>query len=171
MTKEEKQAFTRRICHGNRSQLAVVLCDIFLCYSQEAFEAMKMWDELHLKKEQDGQDFTQIVHEKLHNARAALRELQLSLRGQTLSLSQQVTALYQFVDAELVRAELKRDRKHLENGMEIILKLRDAYAIIEKEDISEPLMKNTEKVYAGMTYGRHVVQENSDVAANRGYWA
>ena len=49
-------------------------------------------------------------------------------------------------------------------------RLRDAWAEVAKQDRSAPLMKNTDVVYAGMTYGKHDVLTGSSAAGtNRGY--
>ena len=50
--------------------------------------------------------------------------------------------------------------------------LKEAYKEIEKYDTSCPMMGNTQKVYTGLTYGRHLMNEDlAMVCANRGYMA
>ena len=50
------------------------------------------------------------------------------------------------------------------------MKLHDAYQAISEKDNSEPLMMNTQNVYAGYTYGRTDVNESvSNYGAVRGY--
>jgi len=49
-------------------------------------------------------------------------------------------------------------------------KLRDAYAQIASQDDSAPVMSHTQTVVAGLTYGRHSLNENvSDVSSDRGF--
>ncbi|MBR3518362.1 MAG: hypothetical protein IKO10_18825 [Lachnospiraceae bacterium] len=48
--------------------------------------------------------------------------------------------------------------------------LRDAYAQVAEKDTSEPLIKNTDVVYTGMTYGKHdMMTGSSATGTNRGY--
>jgi flagellar protein FliS len=50
--------------------------------------------------------------------------------------------------------------------------LHDAYAELEKEDTSDKLMGNTQKVYAGLTYGKYSLNEDvTAVSYNRGLMA
>ena len=47
--------------------------------------------------------------------------------------------------------------------------LHSAYLQLEKEDSSEKLMQNTQRVYAGLTYGRYSLNEDVSYSyMNRG---
>ena len=47
-----------------------------------------------------------------------------------------------------------------------------SYKELEKKDFSEPIMGNTQTVYAGLTYGKYSLNEDvSAVSMNRGYMA
>jgi len=49
-------------------------------------------------------------------------------------------------------------------------KLRDAYARIVSADESAPVMSHTQRVVAGLTYGRNSLNENlTDAGSNRGF--
>lgn len=51
-------------------------------------------------------------------------------------------------------------------------KLRASFLEVSRQDTSEPLMKNTEKVYSGLTYSRYGANEMAqDTLGNRGYKA
>jgi len=52
-------------------------------------------------------------------------------------------------------------------------KLYDAFSQIAKEDTSEPIMKNTETVYAGYTYGKNSLNEAAfdGTQSSRGFLA
>ena len=58
------------------------------------------------------------------------------------------------------------------NGLqEMLTKLRNSFEQVSKTDKSSPLMKNTQKVYAGITYGRGELSEMADIDINRGFQA
>jgi len=154
MTNEQKQDFTLRISQANQSTLVVILYDIFLTYAKEAEEASPAESTFHIA---------------LAKARGALSELIDSLRLE-YDIAQSTYQLYRFVERELIRADIQRKNDPIAPVIRIMQCLRDAYAQVAEKDTSEPLMKNTDVVYAGMTYGRHDVMTDSSAAGtNRGY--
>ena len=65
---------------------------------------------------------------------------------------------------------LDRDEEQLISVKNNLQKLRDAYAQIASQDDSAPVMSHTQTVVAGLTYGRHSLNENvSDVSSDRGF--
>ena len=54
----------------------------------------------------------------------------------------------------------KRSLTELEQAESLMKKLRVSFEKVAEEDTSEILMKNTQQVYAGYTYGRTDVVEN-----------
>ncbi len=154
MTDEQKQDFTLRISQANKSALVVILYDIFLAYAKEATEESPADSSFHIA---------------ISKARGALSELIDSLRME-YDIAQSTYQLYRFVERELIRADIRRDASPIPPVMRIMKCLRDAYAEAAKSDDSAPLMKNTDVVYAGMTYGKHDVMTDSSAAGtNRGY--
>ena len=154
MTDEQKQDFTLRISQANKSALVVILYDIFLTYAGEAEAASPADGTFHIA---------------ISKARGALSELIGSLH-MDYEIAQSTYQLYRFVERELIRADVKRSTEPIPPVIRIMQCLRDAYAEAAKSDTSEPLMKNTDVVYAGMTYGKHDVMTGSSAAGtNRGY--
>ena len=68
---------------------------------------------------------------------------------------------------------VKREPVDLEGIQRVMKNLQTAFEEISKEDKSAPLMENTQKIYAGLTYGRGVLNEIAFNVneANRGYRA
>ena len=154
MTDEQKQDFTLRISQANKSAMVVILYDIFLTYAKEAEAASPAERSFHIS---------------ISKARGALSELIDSLHLD-YEIAQSTYQLYRFVERELIRADIKRSTEPVPPVIRIMQCLRDAYAEAAKTDTSEPLMKNTDVVYAGMTYGKHDVMTGSSAAGtNRGY--
>ena len=52
----------------------------------------------------------------------------------------------------------------------MIKNLHDSYESVADSDESEPVMKNTQSVVAGMTYGKNqILEESTQDISNRGY--
>ncbi len=149
MTREMKQIFTRRITQANSTQLIVILYDMTLTYLKDANTAQEIGCDQEYKK-------------AVQCARNCIAELRNSLDF-TYDLSRNLFALYVFADKELAG-------NRIQEVVKILKKLRDAYHNVSKQDDSQPLMQNTQDVYAGFTYGRTDVNENLiNYSGARGY--
>ena len=111
MTKELKQQYTLKITQANKTQLVVILYEMFLIYVEEARQAHEMEDRKGFR-------------EGIRKSRGCLK------------------------------------------------KLHEAYQKISEQDTSQPVMVNTQTVYAGLTYGKNTLTENlSDQGSSRGFRA
>ena len=156
MTKELKQEYTLRITQANKTQLITILYEMVLLYVDEAQEALDAGEKMEYKS-------------AIRKIRGCMNELIASLNFE-YELAQNLLQLYLYVNRELVKASSHYDKENLEHIRLIIGKLRDAYAQIESQDTSGPVMGNTQTVYAGLTYGRNTLTENiADSAFNRGF--
>ncbi|HOO79067.1 MAG TPA: flagellar protein FliS [Lachnospiraceae bacterium] len=155
MTGEKKQEYTLRITRANKSELVVILYDMFLTYLSEAEENVTA----------NPLDF----HRSIQNARGCLCELIESLHME-YEPALNIYQIYRFVERELIKADIKREATPLPPVKKIMTKWRDTYALISAEDNSAPLMEHTETVYAGMTYGKkEILETNPDAGSNRGF--
>lgn len=156
MTKELKQEFTLRITHANKTQLITILYEMVLLYLAEAKEALSAEDKNEYKK-------------AIRKIRGCMNELIVSLHME-YELAQYLLQLYLYINRELVQASIHYEQENLDHIENIIRKLHAAYQQIEKQDISGPVMGNTQTIYAGLTYGKNTLMENmSDPEANRGF--
>lgn len=154
MTSEKKQEFTLRITQANKSELVVILYDMFLEYLEDA-------------KQAEGEEF----HNAISHARAVLNELIDSLDMQ-YEIAKNLYQIYRYVERLLIQADVRLDKEPFKEISGHISQLRDAYDTISKEDASPSIMKNTEVVYAGMTYGKSDLNENhAGNSSNRGFLA
>ena len=140
MTKECKQQFTLRITQANPTQLVVILYEMLLCYLDEAKEALEI---------QDKTAFT----EATRKARGCINELLSSLHVE-YEVAQQMQKLYLFCIRRLATATRKKDKAPLQEVQKVLKPLRDAYAEIAGLNTSEPVMKNAQTIYTGLTYGK-----------------
>lgn len=156
MTRELKQEYTLRITQANKTQLVTILYEMALTYVEEAQEALAA---------DNSADFKSAVR----RIRGCMNELTASLNF-TYDLAQNLMQLYLYVNRELVQASLHCSTESLEHVRSVLAALQKAYKQIEDQDVSGPVMGNTQTVYAGLTYGRNTLTENiTDPASNRGF--
>lgn len=156
MTNEQKQTYTLRISEANKTELVVILYDMLLDYIKEAEDMIEVDNRLEIK-------------EAIRKARGCLKELMNSLDLQ-YEIAGNLLSLYVYANRRLVMAEIKKDKDELSNVRTVITPLRDAYVKIAKEDDSEAIMMNTQKVVAGLTYSKNEINEAMDDQVNRGFY-
>ena len=155
MTKECKQQFTLRITQANPTQLVVILYEMLLCYLDEAKEALEI---------QDKTAFT----EAARKARGCINELMQSLRME-YEPAPGLLQLYLYCIRRLAACELHKQPQAIDEIVNVIKPLHDAYQEIAGLNQAGPVMNNSQSVYAGLTYGRNTLTENmADQGANRG---
>ena len=157
MTNDVKQAYTLRISQANKSQLVVIIYELFMDYANEARRSLAENDRSALK-------------ESLRKARGCVNELMESLHLDQ-DIAQNLMQLYLYVYRELLKCEMDKDVAHIINTLNVIEPLKEAYAVISKEDVSEPVMSNAQTIIAGLTYGRSDINESmADQGALRGFY-
>lgn len=156
MNKELKQEYTLRITQANKTQLITILYEMVLIYIDEAEQALSADNRLEYKS-------------AIRKIRGCMNELTASLNLE-YDLAQKLLQLYLYINRELVQASVHYDEENLEHVRLVIGELQKAYKKIEDQDVSGPVMGNTQTVYAGLTYGRNTLTENiADPASNRGF--
>lgn len=157
MTDSLKQEFTFRITNANKSEMIVILCDMFDVYVTEAKDAIEKgnYEEFH-----DG----------IRKSRAVLSELIKSLNHQ-YEIGRNLYSLYRFFERCLIKADIRRDKTTLIPCMNMMRKLNESFEKVSKLDPTGAIMQNTESVYAGMTYGKNDINENMNSTYNRGFFA
>lgn len=156
MTKELKQEYTLRITQANKTQLITILYEMTLQYVDEAKEALAVEDRTAFKN-------------AVRRIQGCICELMDSLHLE-YEVAQNLLQLYLYINREVAKAALYNDGEKLEHVRPVLEHLAAAYRQIEKQDMTGPVMGNTQSVYAGLTYGRDNLMESAaDPAANRGY--
>jgi flagellar protein FliS len=145
MTNETKQAFTRRITKANRTQLVVIVYDMLLSYIDDAKAA---------KKKNDMPEF----EKSLELARNCISDLRLHLDFE-YELSKSLFSIYSYCDRQLAEDIYTKKTDNFAPVCDMIKKLRGAFYELSLTDTSEPMMENTQEVYAGLTYGRKDINE------------
>jgi flagellar protein FliS len=145
MKKELIQEFSMRITQASRSELIVIMYEVILKDMEYAKEALAEGDTATYEKE-------------LAHAGRFVNELMASLDF-SIGLSYHLMSLYIFANKELTAAKVQKQPELLDGVAEIFEKLLAGYQKVSEEDTSGPVMKNTQQVYAGLTYGRGTLNE------------
>ena len=155
MTDQRKKEFSLRITQANKTELIVILYEMYLDYLGEAENAV-----------QDKRAF----REAIRKARNCLNELMNSLNFD-YETAYHLFQLYLYVSKEMTSADLCVDAKPLKNCRMVIGELLTAYREVSRQDTSGPVMENTQTVYAGLTYGKGKLTESLAYQGNRGLLA
>ncbi len=153
-----KQDFTRRISNSNRGELIVVIYDIFFAYAKEARSAFE-------KKEYEE------FKSSLRKAQQAVTQLKEGLDFR-YPVAKELYPLYRFAQEQLASCFYRPDLTGLDAAEAVLKNLYVGFVEAAKQDSSEPLMKHTQQVVAGMTYQRGSLTETlQDPSSSRGFFA
>ncbi len=156
MQKEKMQEYTRRISQSNRTQLVVVMFDMIQTYLEDA---KVCYDE----KNREG------FKQEVRRADKVIQELQDVLDFK-YDLSKELYVLYRYCRERLAVSMMRFELEGLKEAQSIMSRIGSSFRLLAEKDQSEPLMKNTETVYAGMTYGKFKLVENyTGNESNRGF--
>lgn len=145
MKKEAVQSFTARVTQATKSELVVILYDMILTQIKDARDAHSSEDLALFDKE-------------LKQAQKFVNELIVSLDFK-YALSYDLLSLYLYVNKQIITAIIKKNPDSLSNAEIVLNKLLVGFEGVSKEDKSAPLMRNTQQVYAGLTYGKGKLNE------------
>ncbi|SDB32674.1 flagellar protein FliS [Eubacterium oxidoreducens] len=152
-----KQDFTRRISKANKTELVEIIFDICFAYMEEAKAA---------KEAQEHNAFKDAVR----GATRTVQQLKANLNFE-YPIAAQLYRLYQFALERLSVSMYRYDLSGIEEAKVVLRPIKEAFAELARQDSSGPMMHNTQKVYAGMTYGRNELSENLIGDINRGFLA
>ena len=140
MTKEEKNVFSLRIANSSKTELIVITYDIILNYVDAATQAYTV------------EDLDAVVF-NLQKAKQFLNNLSSCLNFE-YGISYELMNLYIYMNNCFVRDIAKRNPESAETIKFIIEQLRASFDTVSVNDTSGRVMKNSERVYVGYTYGR-----------------
>lgn len=153
MNKEMIQAFTARVTQASRSELIVILYEMALTEIVEAKKAYKAGDLATFDKE-------------LKKSQKYVNELIVAL-DYNYTISYDLLSLYLYVNKRIITAIIRRKPDTLDSAESVLKKLMVGFEGVSKADKSGPLMRNTQQLYAGLTYGRGKLNE-IDIDPNNG---
>lgn len=159
MNKELAKTFATRVSQATRTELIVIMYEIILSDINSAKDNLVTGDENSFVQDiKHGQKF--------------VNELMGSLDYQ-YSISRDLMSLYVFVNKCLIDSMFQKSDVGLEQAKEVLNILLEGFKGIRKEDNYGNVMKNTGQLYAGLTYGRGVLNETyvDPNQQNRGFLA
>lgn len=157
MNSELKQDFTRRLSQCNQGGMIVIVYDIFFAYMDDAKNA---WEKNDRESFKTG----------IRNAQRTLDELMQAL-DLSYELARTLHPLYAYCKEQLAKTLYENRLERFDEAESIMRKLYSSFVKVAELDRSEPIMCNTQQVYAGMTYGRESLNENLINDNNRGFFA
>lgn len=159
MKKELIQDYTLRITQASRSELIVIMYEIILSDIASAKEAFDTKD-------------LELYDKELSHAGRFVSEL-MSALDYSVGLSYRLMSLYIYANKKLTTARIQKKPELLLDVENVFEKLLVGFKKVSEEDISGPVMKNTQQVYAGLTYGKGTLNETyvNGNEARRGFMA
>lgn len=153
MNSETKKVYAKRITTASKTELIVIMYEMFLEYVNDA-------------KEKSGN-----VTELRQNIRSARKVVNKLIESIDLKydVGKQLMSIYLFVNRELLKADIHADVTNIDEIVKIMETLKTTFEELKNKDTSGPMMKNVQAVYAGLTYGKNDVNEYIDTDKNRGY--
>lgn len=158
MKQEQIKDFTRRISQCNKGEMIIIIYDILFAYIEDAENAFEKNNYSEMK-------------EALHKAENAVDELIHALDFK-YEISKQLYSLYVFCKNAMAKTIIKNRLDDLEDAKTVLRNLYEAFVEAAKQDHSEPLMRNTQQIYAGITYGKNDLTETfQEPETSRGFFA
>lgn len=155
MTKDRVQEYTLKITQASRTEIIVVLYDMAIEYISDAIN------------EYDSGNREMFRDNCLH-AGNVVRDL-IGALDFTYQLAAPLFRIYEYVSKQISMAVIKNETKALIECRDLMSSLRESFEALSMKDNSGPVMGNTQSVYAGLTYGKGVLNENITTKGNRGY--
>ena len=154
MNNDMIRTYSYRISQATRSELVVIVYDIIRDYLKDAVSTSD----------------NAVFKEKLHMAMRGIDQLITGLDMQ-YELSGNLYVLYNYMKRTLIGAQVSYDKNVVNSIYDMLGQLRQSFYEVSRQDNSAQLMKNTEKVYSGLTYSKYGAgnETASDTLINRGY--
>lgn len=157
MTKEQIKEFTLRTTQANHSELILILIDIDRIYMGDAITA---YDQENMTQYSKYIELAKKTHNELMGAINPADEQ-----------GRKVLNVLRFIYGRLVASAVKRKPQDIDRCMVMLDTLLPVFEKLHQMDEEGPVMQNTHKVYAGLTYGKGVLNESlgSKDYSNRGF--
>ena len=157
MTKSEINAYKMRVAQASKSELIVIMYEMAVKYIDDGTEALQAGN-------------VQEFRVNIKRAKAVVNEL-ASVLDLRFSVSSNLLALYTYMNNVMVKSDITLKTDDLIRVRAMLEKLHTAFGKVSEQDNTEPLMKNVQQVYSGLTYSRNSLNESYANASDlkRGY--
>ena len=151
-----KQEFTRRLSQCNSGEMIIIMYDIVFAYMEEA------------KAAHEGNAYEE-YKAAIKKSQGAIDTL-IGALNLKYDLAKDLHKLYVYTKNCLAKAIYQNRIDGLVEAEKILKRLYQSFGEAAKSDTSGPIMRNTQQVYAGMTYGRTTLNENCMEDNHRGFF-
>lgn len=157
MTKSEINAYTMRVTQASKSELIVIMYEMAVKYIDDGMAAINAGN-------------TDEFRVNIKRAKAVVNEL-ASVLDLRFPVSVNLLSLYTYMNNVMVKADITLKTDDVMRVRAMLEKLHAAFVKVSEQDNTEPLMKNVQQVYSGLTYSRNSLNESYASAADlkRGY--
>ncbi|MBE5923044.1 MAG: hypothetical protein E7271_01075 [Lachnospiraceae bacterium] len=147
MTDEQMNVYKMRITQAGVGELTVIMLEMEMQWINEAVDAFNSNDmETYI----DCVDKAQATQVELMNV--------LNLDNE---VSKDVYSVFCFFNKQLINSKIKRQPQELDKIVDMLNKYHESFSQIASTDNQGPVMEQSEKVYAGLTYGSGGLVESS----------
>jgi len=150
-----KQEFTRRLSQCNHGEMIVIMYDIAFAYIEEAKQA-------HENNEYEA--YKQAIRQAIATVDTLINALDFKYK-----ISKELYKLYMFSKTSLSKSIYQNRLDGVLEAEKVLKRLYTSFCEAAKSDTSGPIMRNTEQIYAGITYGKNALKENYYDNYNRGF--
>jgi len=158
MNEQLVKEFQNKIVNANQSDLLVINYEMLMAELDAATERFE---------EEDRQGFTN----SMRLATRLLRELSDNLDFR-FSIAKELMSLYIFVNKTFLEAAQKHTVQPLKAAKDVLNMLLLGWKEVSKKEVgAAPLYKNSQQVYAGLTYGKGELNETVYSNGIRGFEA
>lgn len=138
---------TARIANATPVQLIEITYDLIVDYIQQAKDALQ-------------QNKEDIFKARVEKAQQLLMNLAESL-DMSYEISYEIMPLYLYVNKLLIHSTIQKKNEPLEQSEKILNNLLVAWREVAKQKSNDqnPVLENTQQIYAGLTYGKGTLNE------------
>lgn len=146
-----------RVAQASKSELIVIMYEMAVKYIDDGTEALQAGN-------------VQEFRVNIKRAKAVVNEL-ASVLDLRFSVSSNLLALYTYMNNVMVKSDITLKTDDLIRVRAMLEKLHTAFGKVSEQDNTEPLMKNVQQVYSGLTYSRNSLNDSYANASDlkRGY--
>ena len=147
MTDEQMNAYKMRITQAGIAEMTLIMLEMEMQWMEEALMAYD-------KKEMS------VFLDCVSKAQSTQVEL-MNVLNMENPVAVEVYSVFVFINKQLIRSKIKQEPLDLERCKGLLEKYHKSFKEIAKTDTAGPVMQQSEKVYAGLTYGTGGLVENS----------
>lgn len=157
MTKEQIKEFTLRTSQANHSGLILILTDMDEIYIKDSIDAYEQEDMEQYSK------YIELAQRTHNELMSAINPMDPQGR--------KVLKVLRYMYKLMIESQIKRKPQDLDRCLGMLDALKVGFEYLHTLDEEGPVMKNTHRVYAGLTYGKGVLNESlgSTDYSNRGF--